>query len=287
MLQFEMHMTPQTISISTATNAMKLAYLAIPVWNAAMTCIKISVALTLLRIPVNRLWTVFLHTVASLQVAYFIGNSVYTFFACRPLAAIWDFSIADAICLGPASSRIASNVGSGINITTDLTLSLAPIVVLWNMRRPLRERILVCALMATGLFASAASIVKAVIVREWGDPNVDTWALATSIATWTILEQLLAVLAACSPSLKGPLQRLLGQFGILLTRYNSRISFIRRDDLSTSGQEVGRNARPVYFCPSDGSYGKADDNSVELGLGGTPSLSRDEEAGVVAKARAT
>ena len=208
------------------TDAMKLAYLAIPVWGAAMTCIKISVALALLRIPVNRLWTVFLYSVTSVQVAYFIGNTVFIFLACRPLHAIWDISVTDGYCLGPQASRIASNVGSAINITTDLLLSLAPMVMLWNLHRPLRERILVCCLMGVGLLASVACIVKAVIVREWGRADIDNWALAMSIATWTVTEQLLAVLAACSPSLKGPLERLLRRFGVLIVHYNSQLSFI-------------------------------------------------------------
>ncbi|KAK0737964.1 hypothetical protein B0T18DRAFT_303265, partial [Schizothecium vesticola] len=194
---------------------------AIPVWNAAMTCIKISVALSLLRIPVNRAWTVFLWTVTATQVAYFIGNTVYAFLyaflACVPLHGIWDLTVTDAHCLGPASPRIVSNVESAVNITTDFLLSLAPMVLLWGLRRPLRERILVCGLMGIGLFASVACIVKAVVVRQWGDPAVDAWELAMAIATWTIIEQLLAVLAVCSPSLKGPLQRILGRFGILLT----------------------------------------------------------------------
>jgi len=269
MLQLKLFMTPESISIPEASTTMKLTYLAIPVWNAAMTCIKVSVALTLLRIPVNRLWTAFLCAVAGLQVAYFIGNTVYIFMECRPLAAMWDLAgeITDATCFGPGAVRIASNVGAGINITTDMTLSLAPMVVLWRMRRPLRERILVCGLMAIGLFASAASIVKAVLVREWGNPQVDPWALGAAIGTWTILEQLLAMLAACSPSLKGPLQRLLGRFGILLTRYNSQLSFIQRSDTCTVRGEMEQGAKPVYFSPGDSAQDRSDDTSVELGLG--------------------
>ena len=227
LLEDEIFMTPRGITVATATQAMKLSYLAIPVWGAAMTCIKLSVALTLLRIPVNRAWVVFLWAITGVQVAYFVANTICIFLYCRPLAGVWDFSISNAVCLSPEVSRIASNLGSSINIFTDFSLSLAPMVMLWNLHRPLRERLLVCALMAMGLLAGVACIVKAVAVREWGDVTVDTWALAVTIATWTIVEQSFALLAACSPSLKGPLQRLLGRCGVLLTHHTANMSFVR------------------------------------------------------------
>jgi hypothetical protein len=268
-----MCLKPGAISIPTVTHAVKHAYLAIPVWVAAMTCIKLSVVLTLLRIPVNRRWTFFLYTVATLQVLYFVANIVFAFVQCRPLAAVWDPVLAadpSSVCLGAAATRITSNVSSGINTATDLALSMAPMVILWKMHRPLRERILVCALMAVGLLASASSLAKAVIIQEWGNPDVDSWALAESIATWTIVEQELAVLAACSPSLKGPLQRLLGRMGIALTRYNSRVSFMTRPDTRRDGPEMGKDGgQPVYFRPNESSDDKTDENSVELGLGKT------------------
>ncbi|KAK0624311.1 hypothetical protein B0T14DRAFT_428371 [Immersiella caudata] len=276
LLQFEMALQPGPISIPTVTHAVKLAYLAIPIWVAAMTSIKISVVLTLLRIPVNRIWTFSLYFIAALQVTYFIGNFAFSFAQCRPLAAVWDPVLAadpTSHCLGASATRITSNVSSGVNTATDLALSLAPMVVLWKLRRPMRERILVCALMAVGLLASASSLVKAVIIQEWGNPDVDGWALAESIATWTVVEQELAVIAACSPSLKGPLQRFLGKLGILLTRYDSRVSFMTRPDNTTlataGGVEMGQE-KPVYFRAgeSDGDgKGETDETEVELGLG--------------------
>jgi hypothetical protein len=104
-----MFLTPQTLSFPAMANAMKLAYFAILAWDAAMTCIKVSVALALLRIPVNRLWAVFLYSVTAVQIAYLIGNTVIVFLVCRPLHALWDFSVTDGYCLGPQAYRIASN----------------------------------------------------------------------------------------------------------------------------------------------------------------------------------
>jgi hypothetical protein len=262
LLHFGLFFTPGTITLPTLINSIKLGYLAIPVWGASMTCIKLSVALTLLRIPVGRTWNVFLYAITALQIAYFIGNTIWLFLACQPLAAMWDFSLLPtATCTGPGSARIASNVGSAMNIATDVAMSLAPIAILWTLYRPLRERVLVCGLMALGLLGSAACIVKAVIMRSWGDPTVDTGALAVSVATWTMAEQILALMAACGPSLKGPLEKMLEKFGVFL-RHHSVLSFVRGREGGGVERDTGVDrdmAGPVYFQAGDSFEGTLDE----------------------------
>jgi len=95
---------------------------------------------------------------------------------------------------------------SAINVNADIALSLSPLLaVLWRLRRPVPERVLVCCLTRVRLLASGASVAKAVVVAQWApeNPKVDSWAMAVSIATWTVAEQHIAVFGAYSPSLKG------------------------------------------------------------------------------------
>ena len=182
-----------------------------------MTCIKISIALTLLRIQQDLWWKIFLFFIIGIQAAYGIGNTFFILLQCRPLAAAYDLSITPKQCLPPSAILIASNLGSAINITTDFSLSLAPIAFLHKLNRPLREKVLVCLLMGMGLLASISSIMKTVVVQSFADPTLDTWAIGISICTWTALEELLALLAACIPAQKPLLQRFLGYIGIDLT----------------------------------------------------------------------
>ncbi|KAK0619492.1 hypothetical protein B0T14DRAFT_411387, partial [Immersiella caudata] len=223
LLQREMFLSPQAVSFATFTEAIKHAYLAIFFWNLGMMLIKASIALTLLRIPLgHRAWRPFLYGIVAVQMVWFVGDTVYIFgVKCRPLQAAWDLEVAlggQAECTDVRTDVLVSSIGSALNVVTSLLLSVAPMVVLAGLRRPRRERVLVCGLMGLGMFASGASIVKAVKVGEWDRAAVeDTWALAMEVATWTVVELLVAVLAACSPSLKGPIEGLLGKCGILLT----------------------------------------------------------------------
>ncbi|KAK0712797.1 hypothetical protein B0T26DRAFT_873120 [Lasiosphaeria miniovina] len=214
------------ISLDRAMLAGKNSWLAIPIWGLAMTCIKISIALTLLRIQEKeRTWRIFLFTIIAVQAIYGVGNTIFDLgIACHPLAAAWDITIPNGTCVSVKVMQTVSNVGSGINITTDVLLSLAPATFLRKLNRPLRERIFVCVLMGMGLVATISSVLKTALIQRWGDPLTtdDWWAMGVSICTYTSLEQLLGVLAACVPALKGILQRCLGRVGVSLTDSRSR-----------------------------------------------------------------
>lgn len=226
MLQPSAITAPTFLPPERATFIVKLSYIAILVWGFTMTCVKTSAALTLLRIPQTRFSTIMLYLIVALQIVFIAANSVYLLFIkCRPLEAAWDLGLVNAYCQSPRVDVLVSHVGSTINIITDVFLSLAPMIILWHLRRPLRERILVCGLTGIGLIASLASGVKVIMIQKWGGAE-DLWALAMSISSWTVIEQFVAIIAACSPSLKGPIQRALERLGIELTKIDSKLSFI-------------------------------------------------------------
>ncbi|KAK0649538.1 hypothetical protein B0T16DRAFT_326875 [Cercophora newfieldiana] len=221
--------TPGFVSMDYALNAYKTGWLSIGVWGVSMTCLKVSIALTLLRIQKKSLaWRIFLYSIIALQVAYGVLNLFFnTVIACRPLSHAWDFTILpqDRQCVSADVMRAASNTGSGVNIVTDVLLSLSPAVFLRKLNRPLRERIFVCVLMGLGLLASVSSIVKTVFVQRFYDPTYpfeDIMPLGASISTYTILEQFTGILAACIPAMKNIFQACLGKMGLSLHDSRSR-----------------------------------------------------------------
>ncbi|KAK1751907.1 hypothetical protein QBC47DRAFT_79381 [Echria macrotheca] len=288
MLSFETLPTPRLLSLETATEAVKLAYLAIPVWVIAMTCIKISVSLTLLERfhPVSyttRWWRPLLFVIIAVQLLFFAANMVYNFSKCRPLVSAWDFSNPSAICYPERTDFIFSITGSVINVMTDVALSLSPLLaVLLRLPRPPLERLLVCCLTGIGLLASSASLAKAVVVAQW-DPEkpqeLDLWAMAVSIATWTVAEQFIAVFGACSPSLKRPIERMLGRYGIQLSSSKTQVRDIAQIENLGGGSSSGdlngepgwdriRRAPPVMFTPTERGDSAEDESGAEKTVSG-------------------
>jgi hypothetical protein len=98
-------------------------------------------------------------------------------------------------------------------IISDVILSLAPIVFLRKLRRPLSEKITISILMGLGLTASGAAIAKLVYSRRVHDFDI-SWTLSDAIVCcWS--EITLGIIAACMPCLKGLFEGQLRKVGIL------------------------------------------------------------------------
>jgi hypothetical protein len=280
---------PALIPFEVAVRLWRLANIAMPIWHIALSFIKLSATLSILRVAVKRPWRVSLYVLMALQITFLVGNLVYMFISCIPLAANWDYRLRlrpETRCLGARTALISSTIGSGVNILTDVLLSLAPMFILWNLRRPRRERILVCALTGIGLLASASSLAKALAVQGWGKQDeYEVWSLAVSIATWWVLEMTLGVMAACSPALKRPLQRALGSVGFAVRSYTSRLSFIevRNGRLGSGKAEEGGEQTAVELrgsssdLPSDWEKESKNHGAASTSIRGAESRSNIEE----------
>jgi hypothetical protein len=274
-----MFLWPQDISFEETLRAVTYAYFAIIMWCFAMTLIKTSVVLTLLRIPLKRPRKIMLYIILAVQLSFGFSNTVYNLFKCRPYHAAWDMSVYPRQCVSEHVDVIVSHLGSSMNIATDLLLSIAPMLIFWNLRRPLRERILICSLTSIGLFATFASIMKVAVITQWTEAD-DRWATAVSIATWTITEQFVSILAACSPSLKKPIEVLLNKFGYPLVESDQFISFVHMPAGMRAG---GARAQEGEWAGSEdmhvndvvlGSMDERDGNKDIEGLGNkSPSTS--------------
>jgi len=245
-----MILQPGEISWDRSMYAMKNSWLAIGIWGLSMTAIKISIALTLLRIQGKKLgWRIFLYSIIAIQTVYGVGNVLFnTAICCRPLRAAWDFSLilsGEGKCVSYEVQRAVSNIGSAINITTDVLLSFAPATFLRKLNRPLRERIFVCVLMGMGILASVSSIIKTIEIQNYGKDAEVSWAYSVRLCTWTALEQHLSLLAACVPAMKGILQRCLTAMGVNITQTGSRAarSGYYIHDRSTNGVTMASRDR--------------------------------------------
>lgn len=120
-----------------------------------------------------------------------------------------------------------SNTITGITVATDIILSLFPIAMLRQIRRPLMEKVLIGVLMAMGMAASATSVYKAFLVKEWATAK-DSFGFAFQVAMLTCSELFLGITAACCPCLKPVVQRWLESMGVSF-KPKAPQSFLRRE----------------------------------------------------------
>ena len=242
------------ITFQQGSQAVKHAYLAIPLWTLSMGFTKMGVAITLLRIRTTWRWNLFLYTIIGVQALYLVGNTLFTLLQCRPLSDAWNFYAPPDHCLSPRATSIASTVTSVVNTSTDVLLSLAPARFIIGLQRPIFEKLQLAILMGLGLIASAASIRKAVIIQGWGDPTRDQWAMSMAIGTLTAAECLLASFAACAVCLKAVWIRVLARCGI---QSHSKPPSLPTIQVMQTENESGAS------CSSQGEKSQGEDLPVE------------------------
>ncbi|KAL7770734.1 hypothetical protein CFE70_000673 [Pyrenophora teres f. teres 0-1] len=80
-----------------------------------------------------------------------------TIFQCTPVRGAWDFTIQGRRCVNYVTYLYAS---SAVNVATDIVLCLLPLPHLWRLQLPLRERVVLCVLLAGGASACVVGSVR-------------------------------------------------------------------------------------------------------------------------------
>ncbi|KAK3368452.1 hypothetical protein B0H63DRAFT_76389 [Podospora didyma] len=207
---------PSTFTLGDVIYSNKLAVLSQPIWAWSMATIKIAVAGMLLRLEQKRGIRLFLWVMVGLQLVVALYATLASTLQCIPLEAAWDLLglMTDAKCWSKYAIRTSSICVSSFNIVTDVIFALMPVTFLLKLQIPLRERIVIGILMALGIFASVASIIKANAAANFGltdDPNLE----GISMGTWSLVEEQVAFIAACIPVLRKPFQQVLQHFGLV------------------------------------------------------------------------
>ena len=200
--------------------------------------------------------------VAVASLAFLVFNVVQ----CIPLEAAWDMtgSIHEAKCMDHLIFSRVSNAQSYGNAAMDLILSLFPITFLRKLRRPRTEEVLIGVLMGVGLTASAASVAKAVVVRQWAHEVDDPLKIGIGISTWSCIEMFLGITAACLPCMKATFQRLLTAIGVNFhvkgsNSFFKSFSTADKNEVHLEGVPgVGSSTQNAYCFDSLQSLGNAD-----------------------------
>ncbi|KAM7186205.1 hypothetical protein V8F20_011475 [Naviculisporaceae sp. PSN 640] len=180
---------------------------------------KVSIALMLFRLRQDRLaWRIFLCGMMVWAMVISITVSGTLFAVCKPVKAMWDFTLFASS--HPPECQKFEDINRGIlacaamTVITDFILSLLPLSFIFQLQRSMREKLVVAFVMGLGLFASAASLCKIVAVttdKLTGDGLVD----GVNVTFWGILEIQLGIIAACTPCLKRLVENGLKRMGLM------------------------------------------------------------------------
>ncbi len=180
-------------------------------WSVAL--LKTSIAVMLLRFQRTQGWARFLYLMIGVQVVTAAFVTIMQSTRCIPIQGLWDPTITDKRCWSEEAFMISLTVASVLVIVTDVVYAAIPLTFLRHIRRSMHDRLIIGFLMSLGLFASAASVVKTVMVQRFNESD-DHPGHGMSIALWASIEAQVGIIAACIPCLRAPFLRLLGRLGI-------------------------------------------------------------------------
>ncbi|KAF2272640.1 uncharacterized protein EI97DRAFT_452864 [Westerdykella ornata] len=204
------------VSLPRRRTALKLLFLSQLLWYWAITCVKLSVAFLLLRVKSpHRGWRLFLSSIIIFLVLAAVVQTCFQFLQCRPFSVFWDPRV---FMQGPVTcfpTRVINGnivAFSAIQVGVDLIFSFIPITFIRKLHRPRREKIFMCVLMALGLFASCAAIIRTLQLPGFYTTR-DLFRSSVVTALWAVVELQFAIIAATMPTLKRVGEGVLARLG--------------------------------------------------------------------------
>ncbi|PLB48435.1 hypothetical protein P170DRAFT_360773 [Aspergillus steynii IBT 23096] len=174
---------------------------------AGIAFLKISIALNLLRFSPTRWYTGCLWAGIGLVSTYSFMGAMTFFLHCKPMQAHWDTRIKDAQCYSVHLFVTFALVNTSFNIFTDILFATLPIPVIWNLQMKRRVRMYLIGVLSLGYIAVGLGIVKTVYQLAYGK-SIDTF-FNDSIIFWALAQFNTGIIAACVPSLKPLVSRVL------------------------------------------------------------------------------
>ncbi|KAF1954046.1 hypothetical protein CC80DRAFT_595202 [Byssothecium circinans] len=192
------------VSFARRRTSLRLVFISQLLWYWSLTLIKLSVALLLLRIKHTKRWRFFLYSTMLVLILAAVVQTAFQFLQCRPFSIYWDPRVTSTQGLKCfKTSVINGNIFafSSIQIALDLTFSFVPILFIRKLNRPRREKVFTCVLMALGLLASCAAVIRTLAIQGVFS-STDLLRTNIAIAVWAVVEQHFAIIAATIPTLK-------------------------------------------------------------------------------------
>ncbi|KAK8136759.1 hypothetical protein PG984_004699 [Apiospora sp. TS-2023a] len=180
------------------SHAMQMWWTCEPTYVLTNMAIKASIAIFLHRICIERMHKIVIWSILALTEVYSLFFFLLFVLQCRPTALFWlryTNNPPPGVCMDATIVAKSFYAYSAISCLTDWTYSLLPITLVWNLQMNIRMKISVVLLLAAGVIASSATIVRFPYLHSLVD--VDDFLYSTSdVAIWSTVETGIAITTA-------------------------------------------------------------------------------------------
>lgn len=228
-------------------------------YAAATAPVKASICVVILRITRHKVYRWILYVVIFLSVSGSFIRVVTYLARCQPLEAAWN--PLKGKC---GSTSILTNVSyffGAICILTDWVCAILPAFILWNVQLSTKLKAYIGIMLALGVLASVATIVRMKYLLNYQDPDDYVYGI-TPIAIWSNMECCVGIVAGSLATMR-PLLRLcclpgLNTSGISKTAESGK----------SHGLQLHRSQRRSHIPDFEATYRTTIKRDEELGEDG-------------------
>ncbi|KAF2839941.1 hypothetical protein M501DRAFT_953856, partial [Patellaria atrata CBS 101060] len=151
---------PPNAPYELGTVQLKWFLLATLVYILTITTLKVSIGYTLLRFAPNKKYRIIIWIVVAVTTVVGIFYFFFLLTECSPPSRFWTAHAEHPKCRDPRITGGAALVLSGVNALTDWIFGLLPIGIVWKLKMSKFQKTVVSGVLAMGIFASIATIVR-------------------------------------------------------------------------------------------------------------------------------
>jgi hypothetical protein len=133
----------------------------------------------------------------------------------------------------------------------DLTFAIMPMFLIWRLSRSVVERCLISFLMAMGLFATGAGVMKIIYAYTYDRTSEDALRGMMPEFLWCRVEEVVLIVASSAPLLKSPVGHALKKMGFPSFQEKTRdLNSFHSSDFEVSGKpQVGVTQNAALDSP--------------------------------------
>ncbi|KAI0139584.1 integral membrane protein [Hypoxylon sp. NC0597] len=216
---------------------LKLYYVAQAFYKLTLNLTKASVILLYLRIFLQRWFRRSCYVLLAIILSYMVATTASSIWQCTPISRAWDKSV-PGTCISITGNWYAN---AGFSIGTDIAILVLPMQPIYQSNLPTKQKWALMIVFALGIFVTITSILR-MQTLDFSSTSADpTYDVASS--TWTVIEENVAIICACLPMCKGPLNML---FPSIFATTTKRVSSGYKPDQRTD------NSHRNYWSPIRG-----------------------------------
>ncbi|KAI1398484.1 integral membrane protein [Hypoxylon fuscum] len=178
---------------------LKLYYVAQAFYKLTLNLTKASILLLYLRIFLQRWFRISCYVLLSIILSYMLATTAASIWQCTPIDRAWDRSI-PGTCISVTGNWYAN---AGFSIATDIAILVLPMQPIFRSNLPTKQKWALVIVFALGIFVTITSILRMQTLNFSSTSSDPTYDVASS--AWTVIEENVAIICACLPMCKGPL----------------------------------------------------------------------------------